>query len=125
MPSLESRARFFAAVSQTPIYYTSNLAESERLVQRHILDEPGVRALGFDTEWRPTFYAGQHNPIALVQLYTGKCCLLLHVVHFGSFPSLGPRLRHVLEDRNLLKIGFNLNQDVKGMGMCASLGERV
>ncbi len=71
----------------------------ERLKQADIL--------GFDTETRPSFRRGQSYPLSLVQLSTENECFLFRI-NLISFPA---RLRDILEDENIIKVGFDLSSD--------------
>eukprot|EP00906_Rhabdomonas_costata_P024535 RCo035247 len=136
-------ARLRAALSSTPVYYTGDRAQSERLVRLHILrplrahklqqkrkrlekkrrtskgeerkeegtqPSPGRMALGVmgnTRRWQggPT---SERYSVVLLSLYTGKCVLLLHIMHFGG--KLGPRLTRVLTDPKVVKMGFFMSR---------------
>ena len=79
--SLVSESSIVPSVNDKPIFYARDGGQCDRLLQAHVLD-CNVTALGFDTETRPSHMKGQHNRVALVQLYTGQCSLVLHIIHF-------------------------------------------
>lgn len=65
------------------------------------------RAVGFDTEARPTFKKGQIRNVSLIQVDTGKKVFLLRVKESG----LSDELIDFLENEDLIKIGIGLEDD--------------
>lgn len=81
-----------------------------------------VKTVGFDTEWKPEFHAGQDHPIALMQICFRKefwgygyphdsnyLCLLIHVALSG----ITPKLKDILQDPTIAKSGVVLDQDIQ------------
>ncbi|MBQ0077238.1 MAG: 3'-5' exonuclease domain-containing protein 2, partial [Bacteroidales bacterium] len=90
----------------------------------HVIDKPGLaynsaiaylrkqKVLGFDTETRPVFSPGQkHHDVALVQLSGPDQAFLFRINKLG----LRKRLRAVLADPDILKIGAACHDDVRGL----------
>lgn len=69
------------------------------------------RAIGFDTETRPSFTSGISNKVALLQLSTPDHCFLFRLCKLR----LDKALIRVLESPDVLKIGAAVRDDIKGM----------
>jgi len=67
--------------------------------------------LGFDTETKPTFTKGAYNHTALIQFSTLEQAFLLRIHRFG----IPDRLKKILENENILKIGISLRDDLKDL----------
>ena len=74
-------------------------------------DLAGSRIVGFDTETRPIFKKGKHNKIALLQLSTASKAYLFRINKIG-FPQ---QLRSILSNRNIIKAGVAIRDDIKGL----------
>jgi len=88
----------------------------------HITDTPEKAAkaveklnreklIGFDTETKPVFKKGITHKIALVQLSTETDAYLFRINKIG-FPQ---SLISLLENENILKIGADINLDLRGL----------
>ncbi|MEQ8471919.1 MAG: 3'-5' exonuclease [Marinoscillum sp.] len=72
--------------------------------------------LGFDTETKPTFNKGEYNQTSLVQLSTMDDAYIIRVKDLG----INNVLKNLLEDRDVLKIGISIRDDLKELKkMCA------
>ena len=69
------------------------------------------KLIGFDTETKPVFKKGITHKIALVQLSTEKDAYLFRINKIG-FPQA---LISLLENENILKIGADINLDIRGL----------
>lgn len=67
--------------------------------------------IGFDTETRPSFKAGTMNKVALLQLSTPTRCYLFRL----CCVRLDKAIIKILEDKNILKIGAAVRDDIRGM----------
>lgn len=67
--------------------------------------------LGFDTETKPTFTKGAYNHTALIQFATLDHAFLLRINRFG----IPDRLKKILENENIRKIGISLRDDLKDL----------
>ena len=67
--------------------------------------------LGFDTETKPTFVKGDYNHTALIQFATIDEAFLIRINQMG-IPDM---LRSILENKNILKIGVSLRDDIKDL----------
>lgn len=67
------------------------------------------KALGFDTESRPSFVAGQNYPVSILQLSTAETA---YIIQLKNLLHLAP-LYHVLEDGKVIKAGVALDQDIR------------
>jgi ribonuclease D len=65
--------------------------------------------LGFDTETKPTFNKGEYNQTALIQLSTLTDAYIIRVKELG----ITNHLKNLLEDREILKIGISIRDDIK------------
>lgn len=69
------------------------------------------QVLGFDTETRPSFRAGEQHPVALLQLAGEEHVFLFQL---GRIPDLSPLLG-ILEDPRIRKVGVAIQHDVTGL----------
>lgn len=65
--------------------------------------------LGFDTETKPTFTKGKMHQVALLQVSTKDTCFLFRLNKIG----LPDSIVRLLEDRNILKVGLSLQDDMR------------
>lgn len=70
------------------------------------------RVIGFDTETRPSFKAGVHYRVSLLQLSTPKKCFLFRLCRIP----LDRSLIRILESSEILKIGAAVSGDVSSLG---------
>ena len=77
-------------------------------VLRSIASEP---AIGFDTETKPSFKKGEFNDVSLIQLATEEAVFLIRINYTG----LTDELIRFLENKNQLKIGVALRDDLKDL----------
>jgi ribonuclease D len=88
----------------------------------HLIDHPRAfepvrsilsneKILGFDTETKPCFKKGRYHPVALLQLSTREEAFLIRLnkVHLPEF------LRDILENKDILKVGVALKDDLNGL----------
>jgi ribonuclease D len=67
------------------------------------------KALGFDTETRPSFTKGKVNQVALLQLSTFSDAFIFRLNHTG----LPDKLVKILSSPNILKIGAAIHDDIR------------
>lgn len=67
--------------------------------------------IGFDTETRPSFKAGVHYRVSLLQLSTPKRCFLFRLCRIP----LDRAILRILEDPKILKIGAAVSGDLMGL----------
>jgi len=68
--------------------------------------------IGFDTETRPVFEPGaRHNPVALLQLSSGRKAFLFKINLMGMRKSLCS----ILSDPGIIKVGAAVNDDIRGL----------
>lgn len=82
----------------------SSMKEAERLLS-------GVKVIGFDTETRPSFRKGVTYKTALLQLSTSETAVLFRL----NRKKLSHEILNILADRNVLKIGAAIRDDIKGL----------
>ena len=78
--------------------------------------------LGLDCEWVSQERHGQNpaSPVALLQLAFPKgTCFLIRLSKMES--KLPDKLRDILEDKNILKTGVGISDDVKKLNACYGL----
>uniref|UniRef100_UPI004055E1FC 3'-5' exonuclease n=1 Tax=Alistipes sp. TaxID=1872444 RepID=UPI004055E1FC len=67
--------------------------------------------IGFDTETRPSFKAGTHYRVSLLQLSTPKRCYLFRLCR----TALDRSLLKLMEDPAILKVGAAVSGDLNGL----------
>ena len=82
--------------------------QTEREVQKAVDYLLTFKLLGVDTETRPSFKKGKVNTVALLQISTEDTCFLFRLNRVG----LPQSLVHLLEDKNILKVGLSLKDDL-------------
>ena len=70
------------------------------------------KVLGFDTETRPAFKAGESYPPALVQLAGSGCVYIFQLRHITTYRQLAA----ILGDKHVLKAGVSVRDDLKDLG---------
>ena len=74
--------------------------------------------LGFDTETRPAFKVGESYPPALVQLAASDGVYIFQLRHIKSYELLAG----ILADKNVLKAGIAVDDDIKKLNQVFPLG---
>ena len=74
-----------------------------------ILSQENV--LGFDTETRPNFEKGKNNSVSLIQLSTQNEAYLIRL----NFLGLSSELVSLLKDKNILKVGVAILDDIRAL----------
>ena len=69
------------------------------------------KAVGFDTETRPSFKKGNHYKVALVQLSTDDVCFLFRLNKMG----MPAELTDFFSSDSILKIGLSLRDDFNAL----------
>jgi ribonuclease D len=72
----------------------------------------GEEVLGFDTETRPAFKVGESYPPALVQLAGSSSVYIFQLRHISSYKGLAG----ILADKNVLKAGIAVHDDIIKLG---------
>lgn len=67
--------------------------------------------IGFDTETRPTFKAGQSNNVALIQLSTDDRCYLFRICK----TCFDKELLKLLTNKNVMKVGVDIKGDLRAL----------
>ena len=84
---------------------------SEREADRAVEYLLRQRILGFDTETRPSFRRGQLHKVALLQVATPDTAFLFRLNRIGLCDSVV----RLLEDRQVLKVGLSLKDDMHNL----------
>jgi len=71
----------------------------------------GDKLLGFDTETRPSFKKGKNYEVSLLQLANARQAFLFRLNYIG----IPTRLKLLMEDPEVLKIGLALRDDLAGL----------
>ncbi|KAK1305568.1 hypothetical protein QJS10_CPA10g01693 [Acorus calamus] len=66
--------------------------------------------VGLDIEWRPNLRDHEDNPVALLQLCVGQCCLVFQILHCPHIPDA---LYHFLADPRFTFVGVGIDDDVR------------
>lgn len=69
------------------------------------------RAIGVDTEARPSFQRGIHYPTALVQIATHERCYLFRLTHIG----MPQALADIFANPDICKVGLAFKDDINGL----------
>lgn len=69
------------------------------------------KAIGFDTETRPSFKAGVSYNVSLIQLSTVDTCYLIRL---NAVPMERPLMK-ILESRRILKVGVDVQGDIRNL----------
>lgn len=80
----------------------------------------GQPVIGFDTETRPSFRVGAVNRVALLQLSSAERCFLFRL---NKIP-LERDILKLFEDKNILKIGVAIRDDLKALRQIRLFRER-
>ena len=88
----------------TTVYREDQVEKALQLIEGHTV-------VGFDTETKPTFKKGQYNHVSLMQIALPDNVFLFRL---NTIP-LGPELKALLDDANLLKVGIALADDIKSL----------
>lgn len=76
------------------------------------LDELNKAAvIGFDTESKPTFYKGQYNPVAMIQMAIPGKVFLIRISLTGFTQSL----RDIFSNKRIVKTGISIRDDLKDL----------
>lgn len=67
--------------------------------------------LGFDTETKPSFRKGRRNKVSLLQLADDNNAWLFRL----NMTGLPPDLADVLADKNIIKVGVAIHDDIKAL----------
>lgn len=70
-----------------------------------------AKAIGFDTETKPSFHRGEHHSVALLQLSTEHDTFLFRLNSIG----LPQCVAELLEDEKILKIGLSIHDDFQSL----------
>lgn len=78
------------------------------------------KLVGFDSETRPAFFKGKTNQVALLQISSLEDCFLFRTNKIG----IPEKLKQLIEDESIKKIGLSLNNDFNAMGRFADITPR-
>lgn len=87
------------------------LVDSKRKIRSAVKELSKHRVIGFDTETKPSFKKGVNNKVALLQLSTRDHAFLFRINHIG----LPPEIVALLSDKNIVKPGVAIRDDIKGL----------
>jgi len=99
-----------------PVHVVAELQDLEPAMQ-DILDES---VIGFDTETRPTFKAGESYHPSLVQFATAGGVYLLQ----AQQPDLFATMREILSSGTIVKAGVSVSDDLRGLKKLFEFDER-
>ena len=77
------------------------IVDNDEQIESVCKDLAAQRIIGFDTETRPSFKAGQMNKVALLQLSTHRRCYLIRLCRI----KLHNALLSILSNPDIIKIG--------------------
>ncbi|MFA0962477.1 3'-5' exonuclease [Roseivirga sp. BDSF3-8] len=69
------------------------------------------KAVGFDTETKPTFRKGQYHHVSLLQIAVPGMVYLFRLNYLG----MAPELREIFEDPRITKVGIGIRDDLLEM----------
>ena len=99
-------------ISALPLkHYTGSIhvIDSDAKMRAVVRSLGREKVLGFDTETRPAFKKGESYPPSLLQLAAGDG---VYIFQIGRIDSHKP-LADILADRNVLKAGISVSDDIK------------
>jgi ribonuclease D len=88
------------------------VVETEEHAREAVRELEHVALLGFDTETRPSFRAGEVYKVALLQLASDDCAYLFRLNLIGGLP---PEVAALLANPDITKAGVAIHDDVKGL----------
>ncbi len=86
-----------------------HLVDNESALEKAVQSLEGEKALGFDTETRPTFHRGQTYPLALLQLAGNEAVYLFQLNFLDSLQRLIP----ILSNPDIIKAGVAIHDDIR------------
>ena len=96
------------------------VVDTDEQIENVCKDLSEQRIIGFDTETRPSFKAGQINKVALLQLSTHERCYLIRLCRV----KLHNRLLSILSDPDIMKIGADVEGDIRALHVLRRINER-
>ena len=96
------------------------VVDTDEQIENVCKDLSEQRIIGFDTETRPSFKAGQINKVALLQLSTHERCYLIRLCRV----KLHNRLLSILSDPDIMKIGADVEGDIRALHVLRRFNER-
>ncbi|WP_017733421.1 3'-5' exonuclease [Nafulsella turpanensis] len=72
--------------------------------------------IGFDTESKPTFYKGQYNPVAMIQMAIPGKVFLIRI----SLTGFTQGLRDIFSNKKIVKAGISIRDDIKDLQRLAA-----
>ena len=96
------------------------VVDSDEQIESVCKDLAAQRIIGFDTETRPSFKAGQINKVALLQLSTHERCYLIRLCRV----KLHNRLLSILSNPDIMKIGADVEGDIRALHVLRRFRER-
>ncbi len=112
-------------IDKLPLKYFKGkivLIDTLELLAEAIDELKETKYLGFDTETRPSFIKGIKNPykVALLQLSTKNKAFLIRLNKVG----LPKQLANILEDKNIVKIGLAISNDLRMLKQYSNFKEQ-
>ncbi len=96
------------------------IVDSDEQIENVCKDLSAQRVIGFDTETRPSFKAGQMNKVALLQLSTHERCYLIRLCRV----KLHNGLLSILSNPDIIKIGADVEGDIRALHVLCHFRER-
>ena len=90
-------------IAERDLWRQNNCCRSREEVAEAVAHLSNHRAIGFDTETKPSFKRGQNHKVALMQLATDEVCYLFRLNHIG-YPD---KLVHLMSNPDIKKIGLS------------------
>ena len=87
------------------------VVENKKDVKNCVQELSKNRAIGFDTETKPSFRKGKMNKVSLLQLSTENKAFLFRL-HYTGLPD---SLRKLLSNPDIIKIGAAIHDDIKDL----------
>ena len=96
------------------------IVDNDEQIESVCKDLAAQRIIGFDTETRPSFKAGQMNKVALLQLSTHRRCYLIRLCRI----KLHNALLSILSNPDIIKIGADVEGDIRALHVLRHFRER-
>ncbi|KAG6769041.1 hypothetical protein POTOM_024656 [Populus tomentosa] len=98
-------------VTHTPSFVNTWIAETQQKLHQNNNPADHPLLVGLDIEWRPNRTRQMENPVATLQLSTGKDCLIFQLLHCPT--GIPQSLYDFLSNKNYTFVGVGIEGDVE------------
>ncbi|XP_011040699.1 PREDICTED: Werner Syndrome-like exonuclease [Populus euphratica] len=98
-------------VTHTPSFVNTWIAETQQKLHQNNNPADHPLLVGLDIEWRPNRMRQTENPVATLQISTGKDCLIFQLLHCPT--GIPQSLYDFLSNKNYTFVGVGIEGDVE------------